>query len=307
VDKGVSYAIQTGVKLSRAEIMWFEHNDMEDLERVLKKVREKDEQTKREITRRFIIIEGVYFNYGDVAPLPKIMELKEKYRYRVIMDDSYGIGVLGKSGRGTSEHYNIPAKDIDLLTGNLASVTSSVGGFCCATKPIIFHQRLNSTGYVYSASLPPLLAAASIAAFDVIDENQNLLSQLSKNIEIMVKGLSNLEGLVLSSAPISGILHLRLEKSTGDRYNDEVLLQQIVDECLAGDVLLTRSKYVHAKEAHLPAPSIRITVSAANTKDQLNQALNVIRAAASKVNKNRGGSRENEKESVGATKRTNAK
>jgi len=199
------------------------------------------------------------------------------------MDDSYGIGNLGKSGRGTCEYYNIPMKEIEFLTGNLASVTSSVGGFCCASKPIILHQRLNSSGYVYSASLPPLLAAASIAAFDVIDENPNLLVQLSKNIATLRNYLTDIYGLVIMGSPNAALFHLRLAKSTGDRYSDELILQQIVDEALAGGVLLTRAKYVHAKEAHLPPPSIRVTVSAANTEQHLYRAGTVIKAAAKAI------------------------
>jgi serine palmitoyltransferase len=106
-DKGVNYAVQTGVKLSRSDVMYFKHNDMADLERVLKQVQETDRATKRKITRRYIVTEGLYYNYGDITNLPKIMELKEKYKYRLILDDSYGIGVLGKTGRGVCEHFGV--------------------------------------------------------------------------------------------------------------------------------------------------------------------------------------------------------
>lgn len=81
---------------------------MEDLEKILKQVQQKDKREKRKLNRRFIVIEGLYQNYGDIALLPTIMELKEKYKYRLIMDDSFGIGVLGKMGRGTCEHFGIP-------------------------------------------------------------------------------------------------------------------------------------------------------------------------------------------------------
>jgi len=306
VDKGVSYAVQTGVKLSRSDVIWFNHNDMKDLERILEQVRQKDIKSRREITRRFIVVEGVYFNCGDICPLPKIMELKTKYCYRLVMDDSYGIGVLGKTGRGTCEHYNVAVKDIEFLTGNLAAVTSSVGGFCCGSKAIIYHQRLNSSGYVYSASLPPLLAAASITSLDILDQNPNLLSQLRKNVELMHKGLSTIEGITINGTLQTAVIHLRLAQSTGDRYQDEVILQNIVDEALANDVFLTRAKYVYDKEAFLPEPSIRITVSAANTEKQLNQALSVIKNAVAnaikvpaKAEKSNPGS--------GVTKRTSAK
>jgi len=286
-DKGVSFAIQNGMKLSRAEVMWFEHNNMDDLEKVLKKVQEKDRQTKREITRRFIIIEGIYFNYGNICPLPKIMELSKKYSFRILMDDSYGIGSTGKNGRGTCEYFAISPRDIDILTGNLASITSSVGGFCCASKSTVYHQRLNSAGYVYSASLPPLLAAASIAALDVIDESPNLLRQLEQNITIFHNLLSGLEGLTVTSAANTAVIHLRLTKSSGDRYVDEFVLQNIVDQALQAGVFFTRAKYVHSKEAFAPPPSIRAMVSAVNTKNELTEAATIIKSVTSKVMKQR--------------------
>jgi serine palmitoyltransferase len=301
VDKGVSYAVQTGVKLSRSDVIWFNHNDMKDLERVLEQVKQKDIKTKREITRRFIVIEGVYFNYGDICPLPKVMELKAKYCYRLMMDDSYGIGTIGKTGRGTCELYNVPPKDIEFLTGNLAAITSSVGGFCCGNKAIVYHQRLNSSGYVYSASLPPLLAAASIAAFDIIDQNPNLLVQLQKNVELFRKGLTAIPGFTISTAPQVPVIHLRLAKPSGDRYQDESTLQNIVDEALTNDVLLTRAKYVHEKEAFLPEPSIRLTVSSSNTEKQINDAISVIKSAAAKFLQS---NTEEKSQSSGLKKRT---
>jgi len=78
--------------------------------------------------------------------------------------EDLGIGTIGKTGRGTCEFHNVPVSEIDLLTGNLEYICGSVGGFCVGKRNVIYHQRLNSTGYVYSASLPPLLAAHSMTA-----------------------------------------------------------------------------------------------------------------------------------------------
>jgi serine palmitoyltransferase len=84
---------------------------MADLERVLQKVKAADQKNpKKKLNRRFIVIEGLYANYGDIAPLPKIMELKNKYYFRLIMDDSFGIGAIGKTGRGTCEHFGVAVR-----------------------------------------------------------------------------------------------------------------------------------------------------------------------------------------------------
>jgi len=282
VDKGVSFAIQVGVNLSRSDVMWFNHNDMEDLEKSLKEVQKKDIQTKRTATRRFIVVEGLYYNYGDIAPLQKIMELKEKYKYRLIMEDS-GIGVIGSTGRGTCEYYGIDVKKVDILTGNFETITSSVGGFCVGSKRVVYHQRLNSSGYVYSASLPPLLATASTAAFDVMDNNPSLFQTLARNTQYMYKGLKSITGISVECTSETPVIHVRLSQPYEDRYQNELSLQNVVDECLSNGVLLTRCKYVNADEKFCPPPSIRICVSTAHSTEQLSSALEVIRNAVNRT------------------------
>jgi len=179
VDKGISISLQIGVNLSRSDVYWYNHNDMADLEKVLQEIERKNRKEKKPTTRRFIIFEGVSINYGDIAPLPTIIDLKNKYKYRLVMED-IGIGSLGKTGRGTCEYHNINTREIDMLCGNLEHMVGSVGGFCASGKNIVYHCRLNSTGYVYSASLPPLLAAHSLSALDIIDANPEILNNFKK-------------------------------------------------------------------------------------------------------------------------------
>jgi len=281
VDKGVHFAIQTGVKLSRSEVKWFDHNDMDNLESILKEIKEEDRKGKRKLTRRWIITEGLFYNYGDILPLPKLMELKDKYCYRLIIDESYSIGILGKTGRGICEHFNVPPLSIDIITGNLASSTSSVGGFCLADKAIIYHQRLNASGYVYSASLPPLLTQSAITVFDILEENPKLISDLASNTEFFYKGISSISGLAVTSATRSPVVHLRLANG-GDRAKDEEKLQLIVDEAMSSGILITRAQYT-PESSFLPPPGIRICISASNTREQLSQVIQVIKDSAASV------------------------
>ena len=106
-DDGVHYGIKQGIELSRSNVLYFKHNDMQDLERVLQDVREKDLVSNRKLNRRFIVVEGLYQNYGDVCALDKVYDLAIDYKYRLILDDSLAFGVLGKTGRGTPEHFHI--------------------------------------------------------------------------------------------------------------------------------------------------------------------------------------------------------
>jgi len=280
VDKGCNYAIQTGLTLARAEVKWFNHNDVKDLERILQEVQQETKAGKRKLTRRFIVIEGVYFNYGDLAPLPQIVALKKKYAYRLFMDDSYGVCLLGSTGKGTTQHFGLNVTDVEILTGALDSTVSSVGGFCCGNPHIIYHQRLNGTGYVYSASLPPLLTVAAKAGFDFLESNPSLLTELHKKIELFYKGLNKLgQGFMrVRSVPPSPVLHWELDPSYASslsRLEQEKKLQELVDLALTKDLLLTRAKYVES-EAFLPPPSIRFSVSVAHSNSQLEEALQIL-------------------------------
>ncbi|XGW09575.1 hypothetical protein V3C99_011675 [Haemonchus contortus] len=109
VDKGVNFAIQKGLQASRSRVEWFEHNDVDDLERLLKEqeIKDKKDPKKAATTRRFIVIEGLYANTADLCPLPRIMELKWKYKVRVFIDESWSFGVIGNTGRGMPIYISI--------------------------------------------------------------------------------------------------------------------------------------------------------------------------------------------------------
>eukprot|EP01116_Phalansterium_solitarium_P020533 TRINITY_DN6097_c0_g1_i1.p1 TRINITY_DN6097_c0_g1~~TRINITY_DN6097_c0_g1_i1.p1 ORF type:complete len:526 (-),score=203.93 TRINITY_DN6097_c0_g1_i1:203-1780(-) len=295
VDKGVSYALQTGIKLSRSDVFWFEHNDMADLERVLKEIKDTDRRTKRKLTRRFIVIEGLYPSYGDITPLNEIMKLKEQYCYRIIMDESFSIGTLGKTGRGVTEHFNVPVRSVEIITGDLASTVGSVGGFCLGSTAIIYHQRLNGPGYVYSASLPALLTRAATTGFDMLDEQPQLVDRLRNNTAALHKGLSAIDGMRVVSWAQSPVVLLTLDESTGTRLGDETLLQAIVDKALESKVLLTRAKFVAVQEKFLAPPAIRIFSSAVFTDEHIRTALKVIKAAADEVLPKRDASQKKQK------------
>jgi serine palmitoyltransferase len=173
-----------------------------------------------------------------------------------------------------------------MLTGNLSTTVSSVGGFCCGSKSVIYHQRLNSSGYVYSASLPPLLTCAASAAFKALDKNPALVAGFREKFQTMYQALTKLPGVVVTSTTEATVIHLRLKEPPADRYENEMLLQKIVDGALTNGVLLTRAKYVDS-ELYMPPPSIRICVCAKVTKDNLNDAISIISKAVASVVSNK--------------------
>ncbi|KAG0370694.1 pyridoxal phosphate-dependent transferase [Gamsiella multidivaricata] len=293
-DDGCNFAILKGTQISRSVIKWFKHNDMADLERVLESIHfETLTHKKRPLTRRFIVTEGLFQNYGDIAPLDKIMELKHKYKYRVILDESSSFGVLGKTGRGLTEVFDISPKNVDMIVGSMANTLAAAGGFCAGPKEVIDHQRLSGQAFVFSASIPAMLTVCASEAIKILGTPQGvkLLKELQDNSatfrNIMLGAPQWIE---LSSAAGSPILHLRFPQAalaaTGvsTRDDEKLLLQEIVDEVAIKDsILITRAKYVEHQELHLPRPSIRISICATHTKKEVEKAAQAIKTAFGKA------------------------
>lgn len=131
VDEGVSEALLVGVSLSRANVRYFRHNDMNDLRRVLEKVRQQDVALKRKPTdqRRFLVVEGLYKNWGTMCPLEEVVRLKEEFCYRLILDDSHAMGTMGENGKGSLERCGLkPMRHCEILTFSIENALGSVGG-----------------------------------------------------------------------------------------------------------------------------------------------------------------------------------
>eukprot|EP00729_Bicosta_minor_P013949 gene13949-18789_t len=126
-DKGVGFATQKGLIASRARLVGFEHNNIADLERCLEEQAEMDKKDpkKAQGCRRFMVVEGLYQNYGDIAPLPQLVDLKFKYKVRLFIEESMSFGVLGKTGRGLTEHYGISVDKIDCIAAAMSNSLAS--------------------------------------------------------------------------------------------------------------------------------------------------------------------------------------
>ncbi|XP_044470420.1 long chain base biosynthesis protein 1-like isoform X1 [Mangifera indica] len=281
VDEGVHWGIQNGLYLSRSTIVYFKHNDMESLQKTLERVTAENKRVKK--LRRYIVVEAVYQNSGQIAPLDEIIRLKEEYRFRVVLDESNSFGVLGSSGRGLTEYHGVPIEKIDIITAAMGHALATEGGFCTGSTRVVDHQRLSSSGYVFSASLPPYLASAAITAIDVLEENPNLITKLKENIAVLWKGLSDIHGLTIASNPESPIVFLRLEKSTGSQKNDLRLLELIADRALKEYlVFVVASKRSTLDKCRLPV-GIRLFVSAAHSESDLMKACESLKKVSAVV------------------------
>ena len=171
-------------------------------------------------------------NTGEICDLPKLVELKQQYKYRLIVDESISLGSLGKTGRGVSEHFGIETNNIDILTATMSNALGSNGGFCAGSKQISEHQRLSGQAYTFSASLPAMLTVACIEAINYMTQHEELLQTLHANVKIMQElmrsGLEHTGVMVLGNME-SPIMHLSLRKQQDSRENEEIILQEIVD------------------------------------------------------------------------------
>ncbi|KAK7291091.1 hypothetical protein RIF29_05978 [Crotalaria pallida] len=280
-DEGVHWGIQNGLYLSRSTVVYFKHNDMDSLRNTLENITSKYKRVKN--LRRYIVVEAIYQNSGQIAPLDEIIKLKEKYRFRVLLDESNSFGVLGISGRGLTEHFGVPADKLDIITAAMGHALATEGGFCTGSARVIDHQRLSSSGYVFSASLPPYLASAAITAIDILEENPNLLTKLKNNIAALWRGLSGITGFTIASNPESPIVYLRLEKSTGSAKDDLRLLENIAERVLKEDsVFVVTSKRSTLDKCRLPL-GIRLFVSAGHSVSDLNKASESLKKVAALV------------------------
>lgn len=277
-DDALNFSLQLGVELSRAEVVRFKHNDMADLERILKQVTDGDaaDPGRRKTQRRIIIVEGIYQNVGDLCPLDEVIALKEKYLFRVMLDESFSLGVLGKTGHGALEHFGIDRDAVDIATADLGNAIAAVGGYCVGSEDVVNHQRLSGAGYCFSASQPPFLATAASVALDIISERGAILtSRLRDNIDIFRGELdiSSLKqgGWYVDGHHLSPLLYIR-------SYDDTLPLSTFTTlqkKCLEEEVLIARPVYSRS-EVNAPKPCVRLTVSVVHSKEELERAAKVI-------------------------------
>lgn len=164
-------SIVDGRRLSFATQLHYKHNDMEDLERVLKNLPHE--------AIKLIVVDGVFSMEGDLANLPKIVELKHKYNCSIMVDEAHGLGVFGKEGRGVCDYFGL-TDEIDLIMGTFSKSMASIGGFIASDKDTINYLRHTCRTYIFSASNTPAATAAALEALHIIKKEPERIEKLWK-------------------------------------------------------------------------------------------------------------------------------
>ncbi|TWB55010.1 8-amino-7-oxononanoate synthase [Rhizobium sp. ERR 922] len=173
-DEFIHNSALAGIKLSGAARRLFQHNDVENLENILKTL-------SSDFRRILVIVEGIYSMDGDIADLPALLELRARYGFWLMVDEAHALGILGKTGRGTFEHFDLDPRDVDIWMGTLSKTTSSCGGYIAGSSALADILKAEAGGFVYSVGLSPVLAAAAIAGLDILKSEPERTERLRRN------------------------------------------------------------------------------------------------------------------------------
>ncbi len=256
VDYLVHRSIVDGVTLSGSEKRMWMHNDMEDLESLL-------QRAGRKYKRMLIIVDSVYSMDGDIANLPELKRLSDMYNALVLIDEAHSLGVIGPHGHGLLDHFSMP-DGADVIAGTFSKFAGAVGGFVAGPADFISHLNHAASPYIFSASLPTVLCAGVLAAFDLLDSEPVWRERLWDNVRYFVAGLKDLGfDTGRSQTPVVPLLIRDPEKTM-----------------LFNRMILERGIYASPVVYPAVAPSesrIRLGVIATHTRENLDKTLDVFK------------------------------
>jgi 8-amino-7-oxononanoate synthase len=192
-DKENHACIVNGCMLAKggfAEFKRYKHNDMEDLESLLKTIPEK--------AGKLIVTDGVFSVTGEIVNLPDMIKVAHKYGARVLVDDAHSVGVIGKGGRGTASHYNC-TDQTDMIMGTFSKTFASLGGFVAGPERVINYLKHNSPAIIFSASPTPASCASALAALTILEREPQLVDKLLANADYMRKAFGKMGFNVIDS------------------------------------------------------------------------------------------------------------
>ena len=245
-------SIVDGVRLSKAERLVYKHNDMEDLENLLKKCKNKG---------RLIVTDGVFSMDGDIAPVDKLVRLAKQYDALLMVDDAHASGVLGKNGRGTGEYFNVEDK-IDIVMGTFTKAFGGIGGFISGSKELTDYLRISARTYVFSAPPPPVISAGLIKSIKIVKESNYLREKLWSNVNYLRAGLKDLGFTVLGETQILPVL-----------IGDEDKAIKISRKLFENGIFAPAVRWPAVSKGN---SRLRLTVMASHTKEHIIKLLEVL-------------------------------
>lgn len=253
IDRTDHASILDGTRLSYGQVKKYRHNDMESLEQVLRTC---------DTNGKLIVIDGVFSMHGDIAKLPEILDLARRYDAEVMVDDAHGVGVMGRQGRGTSDHFGV-TDQVVAIVGTFSKSLASVGGFVAADADVIHFIRHTARSLIFSASMPPASCASVSAAVDVMLEEEWRLEHLWRNTEVMMERLRDAGfNTGPSDTPIIPVVvgeDLMAFQMCHRLFEEGVFVNSVVSPAVErGDAL------------------IRLSLMATHTEDEVHRAMDIL-------------------------------
>jgi glycine C-acetyltransferase len=252
-------SIIDGCRLSKAKIHVFPHKDVAAAEKILAGLSDAP-------GRKLLVTDGVFSMDGDIAPLPGLVEIAERRGVIMMVDDAHSSGVLGHAGRGTIDHFGLHGR-VHIQVGTLSKAIGVLGGYVCGSRDLIDFLYARARPFLFSTSHPPAVAAACLAAFDVLEEEPRLMETLWSNTRYFKKALSD-SGLDtgMSETPITPIM-------VGDAHRAVEYSRRLFEEGL----LATAIGFPTVPEGKA---RVRTIVTAAHTRQQLDRAIEILSRVA---------------------------
>ena len=260
-------SIIDGARLSRAKILVFRHKDVAHAEEQLASVKDQP-------GHKLVITDGVFSMDGDIGPLPGLCEVAEKYGAIMMVDDAHSSGVLGRNGRGTVDHFGVHGR-VDVQVGTLSKAIGALGGYVCGTRDLIDFLYHRGRPFLFSTSHPPSVAATCIAAFDVLQNEPELIDKLWENTKYWKKELGNLgfniggKNTPASETPITPII-----------VGDGRLTMEFSRELFKEGVLGTGIAFPTVPEGKA---RIRTIMTATHTREMLDQSLETLKRVGKRL------------------------
>lgn len=259
-------SVMDGIKMVKgsvdskdAKFFRFRHNNMEHLERILKRIRSDKENDLKQI---FVTVEGVYSMDGDKAPLKELVKICKQYNAFSVIDDAHGTGVIGQNGKGTV-HYFGCENEVDLIMGTFSKSFSTTGGFLAGNENIINYLRYFARSYMFSAHMPPTTAATVLAGLDLLETDNTRLNQLQANIKYFAGKLKGI-GIFTTSSD-SAIVPIFIPESC----NIKKLCRALHDK----GIFLNSIEYPAVPKNQ---QRLRISLMATHTKADLDRLITVL-------------------------------
>lgn len=254
-------SIIEGSRLSFSRVHKYAHNDMHDLENILKAF--PHEKLK------MIVVDGIFSMEGDICNLPAITALAEKYGALVMVDDAHSLGVLGREGRGTADHFGLTDK-VDIIMSTFSKSLASVGGFVAGSRQMIDYLMHHSRPLIFSASIPPSAAAAALAALEIMQEEPERLEALWENTAYVSNAIQEI-GFDTSAAETPIIpIYIRDNSLTFQftqrLFEEGIFVNPVVSPAVRSD-----------------ASMVRMSIMATHSRWQLDEAISAIEKVTSEL------------------------